>query len=342
MAYQSFTYRPLLDLRETERAIRKIKEFFQIHLAEALCLQRVSAPLFVLADTGINDNLNGIERPVSFPIKGLNDQRAEIVQSLAKWKRMALADYGFAPGEGIYTDMNAIRPDEVLDDIHSIYVDQWDWERVMLPEQRTLSFLREIVEKIYGVICRTEQYISSEYTAIRPALPSRIEFVHTAELYRRFPDLSPREREDRICREYGAVFLIGIGAALPDGKPHDGRAPDYDDWITPTELGPGLNGDIFVWNPVLERSFELSSMGIRVNAESLRQQLSVRGCEDRLKLMFHGRLLAGELPQTIGGGLGQSRLCMFFLRKAHVGEVQASIWPEAMREELKKRNIVLL
>ncbi|NLX13624.1 MAG: aspartate--ammonia ligase [Phycisphaerales bacterium] len=342
MASDAFTYRPLLDLRETERAIRKIKEFFQIHLAEALNLQRVSAPLFVLADTGVNDNLNGIERPVSFPIKGLNDQRAEIVQSLAKWKRMALADYSFAPGEGIYTDMNAIRPDEVLDDIHSIYVDQWDWERVMLPEQRSLAFLVEIVEKIYAVIHRTERYVADEYPAIQPILPDRIHFVHTRQLQERFPDLSPREREDRICREFGAVFVVGIGAALPDGRPHDGRAPDYDDWITPTELGPGLNGDIFVWNPVLERSFELSSMGIRVDAESLQRQLAVRGSEDRLKLMFHRRLLAGELPQTVGGGLGQSRLCMFFLRKAHVGEVQASIWPEPMREELKRRNIVLL
>ncbi len=335
-------YVPLLDLRETERAIRVIKEFFQTNLGQALNLLRVSAPLFVPADSGINDNLNGVERPVSFPIKAMAERRAEIVQSLAKWKRMALADYGFAPGEGLYTDMNAIRPDEVLDETHSIYVDQWDWELVMRPGERNLGFLRSVVERIYGVIRLTEQHVAGKYPVIRPTLPETITFIHTTELERRFPDLTPQERENRVVREHGAVFIIGIGAPLANGRPHDGRAPDYDDWTTPTELGPGLNGDIFVWNPVLERGFELSSMGIRVDPPALRRQLDLRGCPERLNLPFHRRLAAGELPQTIGGGIGQSRLCMFFLRKAHIGEVQSSLWPEEMRAELKRRNIVLL
>ncbi|GMU22802.1 MAG: aspartate--ammonia ligase [Phycisphaerae bacterium] len=335
-------YEPILNLRQTEKAIRSIKEYFQSHLAEALNLARVSAPLFVLADTGINDNLNGIEKPASFAIKGMGGRRAEMVQSLAKWKRMALADYGFEPGEGLYTDMNAIRPDEVLDATHSIYVDQWDWERVMNPQERNLAFLRDIVSRIYGVIRSTEGYVAEFEPRIKACLPDKIQFVHTEDLQRRFPELSPREREDRIARECGAVFIAGIGATLADGRPHDGRAPDYDDWTTSTENGQGLNGDIFVWNPVLERGFELSSMGIRVDAESLKRQLVLTGQEDRLKLMFHRRLVAGELPQTIGGGIGQSRLCMFFLRKAHVGEVQCSVWPEEMREELRRQNVPLL
>ena len=335
-------YTPLLDLRQTERAIRMIKEFFQVNLAAELNLLRVSAPLFVPADTGINDNLNGVEQPVSFTVKALAGRRAEIVQSLAKWKRMALADYGFAPGEGIYTDMNAIRPDEVLDETHSIYVDQWDWERVMRPEERNLSFLRWTVDRIYEVIRRTEAHVAETYPIIRPVLPPRIHFIHTEELERRFPDLSPRRREDRICRECGAVFVTGIGWPLSDGRPHDGRAPDYDDWSTPTEEGRGLNGDIFVWNPVLERAFELSSMGIRVDPESLTRQLALTGTQERAGLLFHRRLLAGELPQSVGGGIGQSRLCMFFLRKAHIGEVQCGIWPDDLREELKRRNVILL
>jgi len=335
-------YQSALDLKQTERAIRMIKEFFQTNLAKDLNLLRVSAPLFVLADTGVNDNLNGIERPVSFPIKAMNEQRAEIVHSLAKWKRMALADYGFGLGEGIYTDMNAIRPDEVLDAIHSIYVDQWDWERVMCPAERNLAFLCSIVERIYDVICRTEQHVAEKHPSIKSTLPSKIHFVHTEELEKRFPDYSPREREDQICKEHGAVFVIGIGSSLSNGEPHDGRAPDYDDWSTPTDRGLGLNGDIFVWNPVLERSFELSSMGIRVDAEALKRQLAIRGDGDRAELLFHRRLLVGELPQSIGGGIGQSRLCMFFLRKAHIGEVQSSIWPDELREQLKQRNINLL
>jgi len=331
-----------LDLRQTERAIRTIKEYFQVHLGEALNLLRVSAPLCVPADSGINDNLNGVELPVSFPLKGLGGLQVEIVQSLAKWKRMALADYGFAPGEGLYTDMNAIRPDEAPDAIHSIYVDQWDWERIMAPDERNLAFLRRIVEAIYDVIYRTQRHVAEQFPGIAPSLPETLHVVHTAELEQRFPDLSPRQREDAIARERGAVFVLGIGADLAAGRPHDGRAPDYDDWTTPTEAGPGLNGDIVVWNPVLARSFELSSMGIRVDAEALQRQLRLRGAEDRLRFPWHQRLLAGELPQTIGGGIGQSRLCMLYLRKRHIGEVQSSIWPEDMRQTLKARGVTLL
>lgn len=338
----SANYRPLLDLRQTEKAIRLIKEYFQINLGEALNLLRVSAPLFVAADTGINDNLNGVEMPISFAVKGLNGRRAEIVQSLAKWKRMALADYGFKPGEGLYTDMNAIRPDELIDEIHSIYVDQWDWERVMGPGERQLTFLREVVERIYDVIRRTEQRVAEVYPQIKPVLPSKITFVHTEELEQRWPELSRRERENAIAREAGAAFIVGIGYPLADDQPHDGRAPDYDDWSTPTDAGHGLNGDIFVWNPVLGRGFELSSMGIRVDAAALKTQLTMRACEERAKFLFHRRLLAGELPQSIGGGIGQSRLCMFFLRKAHVGEVQSSIWPDELREDLRRQGIPLL
>lgn len=332
----------VLDLRQTERLIHGIKNFFQTHLAEELNLQRVSAPLFVSADTGINDNLNGVEQPVSFAVKSLNGGRAEVVQSLAKWKRMVLADYGFKPGEGIYADMNAIRPDEVLDELHSIYVDQWDWERAIPAEDRNLERLRWAVERVYQAIRDTERHVTELCPQIEPVLPERIHFVHSEELQRRFPDLNPWEREDRICREHGAVFVIGIGAALADGKPHDGRAPDYDDWSTPTEHGRGLNGDILVWYPTLKRAFELSSMGIRVNAESLRAQLALAGAEDRAGLLFHRRLLAGELPLSIGGGIGQSRLCMFFMRRRHIGEVQASIWPQDLRDKLIRKNITLL
>lgn len=335
-------YTPLLDLRQTERAIRVIKEYFQIHLAESLNLLRVSAPLFVMGGTGINDDLNGIEKPISFRVRAIDGSRAEIVQSLAKWKRMALADYGFRPGEGLYTDMNAIRPDETLDDIHSVYVDQWDWERVMRDGERNLDFLRRIVQRIYGVIRRTERHVSEKYPRIKPFLPSRIEFLHSEELERRWPGLEPRERENRIAREAKAVFIIGIGAPLTNGKPHDGRAPDYDDWSTPTAKGVGLNGDIFVWNPVLERAFELSSMGIRVNPEALKRQLAMTGLTERAGLLFHRRLLSGDLPETIGGGIGQSRLCMLFLQKRHIGEVQCSVWPDAMRKKMKRDRILLL
>ncbi len=336
-------YKPILDLKETERAIRLIKEFFQVNLAVELNLIRVTAPLFVRSGTGINDDLNGIERPVRFNIGAMGDAQAEIVHSLAKWKRMMLADYGFGYGSGLYTDMNAIRADETLDNLHSLYVDQWDWERAINKEERTLGFLKYIVEKIYGVITRTERYIAQHHPAVEPVLPEQITFIHSEELLDRYPHLTPAEREKEVCREYGAVFVIGIGAALKGGKPHDGRAPDYDDWSTETGNGKrGLNGDILVYYPLLEEAYELSSMGIRVDPETLERQLEISGSADRKDLLFHRRLLAGELPLSVGGGIGQSRLCMFYLRKAHIGEIQASIWPEDMVQECKANNIVLL
>ncbi len=336
-------YEPLLDPRETEKAIRLIKEFFQTNFAFELNLMRVTAPLFVQSGTGINDDLNGIEKPVSFKIKALQGISAEIVQSLAKWKRMALADLGLMPGEGIYTDMNAIRPDEKMDNIHSLYVDQWDWERVMTREERNLDFLKRIVRLIYDVIRRTEKYVCHHYSHIPPILPEEITFLHTEDLEEEYTNLSPRERENEACKRYGAVFLIGIGGALQSGEPHDGRAPDYDDWTTPTSEGrKGLNGDIFVQYPVLDEALELSSMGIRVNAEMLEKQLEVRGLTERKKFLFHKRLLDGELPLSIGGGIGQSRLCMFYLRKAHIGEIQSSLWSEGLRAQCRKNKIFLL
>ncbi len=334
-------YRSLLDVKQTETAIKQIKDFFQLNLSTELRLRRVTAPLFVEKGTGINDDLNGVEQPVSFRVKGLAID-AEIVQSLAKWKRLALADYGIEPGFGLYTDMNAIRPDEELDNVHSVYVDQWDWERVITAGDRNLSFLRGIVERIYAVILRTEYWIGELYGIAR-CLPETITFVHAEQLRERWPSLSPRQREDEICREAGAVFIVGIGPPRADGQPHAGRAPDYDDWSSPNEAGYlGLNGDILVWNPVLERALELSSMGIRVNAEALRRQLAMRGCEDRQNLLFHRRLLAGELPLSIGGGIGQSRLCMFFLRKAHIGEIQVSLWPPETVQACRAGGIFLL
>jgi len=336
-------YQPKLSTREVEAAIKDIKDFFEKNLAGALNLQRVTAPLFVRSGTGINDDLNGVERPLRFCVKEDGDAPVEIVQSLAKWKRMALARYGFGPGEGLYTDMNAVRPDEVLDNLHSIYVDQWDWEKIIAPQERTRETLEKTVRAIYDVICRTEFHIASEHSNIRPILPEAIRFVTSEELCRRYPDLDPRQREDAICAEHGAVFIIGIGAELPDGRWHDGRAPDYDDWITPRpDGGRGLNGDILLWNPVLRRAFEISSMGIRVDAPTLLEQLRVRGCQERLQLQFHRMLLGGELPQTMGGGIGQSRLCMFYLRAAHVGEVSCGIWPDAMQEACARANIMLL
>ncbi len=335
-------YRAALDVKQTETAIKQVKDFFQLNLSTELRLRRVTAPLFLEKGTGINDDLNGVERPVCFRIKDIGVE-AEIVQSLAKWKRLALADYDIEPGYGLYTDMNAIRPDEALDNIHSLYVDQWDWERVIRREDRTLSFLRHVVEKIYGVIARTEYWISELYGDIEPFLPESIRFVHAEELRCRWPALTPREREDEICREAKAVFIIGIGHALSDGAPHDGRAPDYDDWSTLNEEGHrGLNGDILVWNPVLNRSFELSSMGIRVDEEALARQLEIRGCQERRELLFHRRLLAAELPLSIGGGIGQSRLCMFFLRKAHIGEIQVSLWPPETIQACRQNGISLL
>ena len=337
------SYSSLLTARETERAIRLIKEFVQQNLAFELNLLRVTAPLFVAAGTGINDDLNGVERPVSFPVGAMGDQRAEIVQSLAKWKRLALADLGFQPGEGLYADMNAIRPDETLDNTHSLYVDQWDWERVLTREDRTLGFLASVVEHVYSVIARTEKYVAYHYPAIRPILPDRITFLHAEDLQRLYPHLSPRDREYEVCRRHGAVFVIGIGYPLADGQPHDGRAPDYDDWSTPTDNGRhGLNGDILVYYPILDCAYELSSMGIRVDPRSLAVQLELRGATARRELLFHRRLLNDELPLTIGGGIGQSRLCMFYLRKAHIGEIQAGLWPAEVCARCHQAGIVLL
>lgn len=336
-------YHALLNVKTTEKAIKQIKDFFQLNLATELNLTRITAPLFVKKGTGLNDDLNGVERPVGFPIKDLNDTQAEIVHSLAKWKRMMLADLRFDRGYGIYTDMNAIRADEELDNIHSIYVDQWDWERVIAAEERTLEYLKEVVTRIYNVIKRTEFYMYDNYHQLDPMLPDKITFIHSEELLARYPVLSPKERENKIVEEYGAVFIIGIGHPLADGQPHDGRAPDYDDWITPTVNGyRGLNGDILIWNPVLRCAYEISSMGIRVSPESLMHQLAAQNKLERKELYFHKRLLRNEYPLSIGGGIGQSRLCMYFLRKAHIGEIQVSIWPDSMIAECRKNNIFLL
>jgi aspartate--ammonia ligase len=332
-----------MGIRETQDAIKFMKDGFERRLATALNLRRVSAPLFVSSASGLNDHLTGVEKPIRFRVKDTGED-AEIVQSLAKWKRMALADYGFRQGEGLYTDMNAIRPEERLDALHSIYVDQWDWERVMAPGERNLEFLRSVVRKIYGAIRAMERATCQRYPRLPgPYLPRSIRFVHGEDLAARFPGLDPRAREDAVCRDEGAVFVIGIGAPLADGRPHDGRAADYDDWTTETGGGRrGLNGDILVWYPPLGRAVELSSMGIRVDPEALRRQLALKGEEASARLPFHRRLLAGELPQTIGGGLGQSRLCMVFLRKRHIGEVQASLWPADVRAKCRGRGIELL
>jgi len=336
-------YKSVLDVNQTELAIKQIKDFFQLNLASELRLRRVTAPLFVKKGTGINDDLNGIERPVSFPMKDLDDQEAEIVQSLAKWKRLALADLEINEGFGIYTDMNAIRPDEELTNIHSLYVDQWDWERVISEDQRNLDYLKYIVNKIYASLIRTEFHICETYLDIQPELPDEITFIHTEELEARYPELTPFERESEEAKKHGAIFVIGIGGELPGGGIHDGRAPDYDDWSTPTGKGmKGLNGDIILWNNVLNRAFEISSMGIRVNREVLLEQLRLRGAEERKDLYWHQKLLNGEFPLSIGGGIGQSRLCMYFLRKAHIGEIQSSIWPDKMIEMCKVNGIHLL
>jgi aspartate--ammonia ligase len=342
--YIAENYEPFLSLRETERAIKFIKDFFQDNLAKTLNLQRISAPVFLRKGSGVNDDLNGVETKAAFQIKDDNYSTAEMLFSLAKWKRMVLAEYGFECGEGLYTDMMAIRPDEeCLDNLHSIYVDQWDWERVMQPEERSLDFLKDIVRKIYGVMLDTEQAVFRKYPNIEPILPEEIQFIHTEELLERFPDLNPRQREDAICKEVGAAFIIGIGGELPDGTKHDGRAPDYDDWVTPTDNGKiGLNGDIFGWNPILNRGFEFSSMGIRVSPDSMLEQLKIRDEMQRTEQEWHKRLLNGEFPQTIGGGIGQSRLCMFFLHKCHIGEVQATIWPEEMVQSCRAAGIALL
>lgn len=327
-------YETSLDIRETENAIKLLKDFFERELIKHLNLSRISAPLFVRPETGLNDDLNGIERPVSFDVKAIQGKEAEIVHSLAKWKRMALKRYGFNVGEGLYTDMNAIRRDEDTDNLHSIYVDQWDWEKIITKEMRSLDTLKQIVQKIYQAFKDTENYVCELYPAISKELPEAITFITTQELEDLYPELTPKEREDKIALEKGAVFLMQIGGALKSGERHDGRAPDYDDWT--------LNGDIIFWFPVLNRSIELSSMGIRVDEAALLSQLQTAKCIERKELPFHKALLTGELPYTIGGGIGQSRLCMYFLKKAHIGEVQASIWPDEMIKACEQYNINLL
>jgi aspartate--ammonia ligase len=336
-------YQPILDLNQTEKAIKLIKDFFESNLSSELRIRRVTAPLFVLKGTGVNDDLNGTERKVAFPIADMGDKMAEVVNSLAKWKRMMLADYNIPQGYGLYTDMNAIRPDEELDNIHSLYVDQWDWERSMSKEERNIDFLKYIVRKIYSVLKRIEYVVYEEYPQIKPFLPEEITFVHSEELLEMYPNLTSKERETEFAKKHKVIFVIGIGGKLKNGEPHDGRAPDYDDWSTPTEKGfKGLNGDIILWNPVLESAFEISSMGIRVSPQSLIEQLQIANANDRKELMFHKRLINNELPLSIGGGLGQSRICMFFLRKAHIGEIQSSIWPEEMVSQCKKNKITLI
>ena len=327
-------YTPALDLHETQVAIKTVKDFFQKLLAERLNLLRVTAPLFVDPASGLNDNLNGVERPVAFEIHGEDDREAEIVHSLAKWKRYALKEYGFQVGEGLYTDMNAIRRDELPDNVHSIFVDQWDWERIIRREDRNLDFLKEIVRTVYKVLRLTEKYLAIQYDYIEEILPREIFFITTEELAEMFPDNTPKEREYYIAQAKGAVCIMQIGDTLANGEKHDGRAPDYDDW--------SLNADIVVYYPVLDIALELSSMGIRVDAEALRSQLAKAGCPERAELPFQKAVLADELPFTIGGGIGQSRICMFFLRKAHIGEVQCSLWPPEMVQEARAHHIPLL
>ena len=327
-------YRNILGgVEQTEKAIKAVKDMFQVNLSAQLALLRVTAPMMVLSGQGLNDDLNGVERPVRFPVKSMNEAPAEVVHSLAKWKRLKLAELHTAPGRGIYTDMNALRPDEDLDNIHSIYVDQWDWEKVMLPEERNQEYLRKTVRRIYEAVKVTENKLYVEFPQITPILPEDIYFITAEELLQRYPGMSPKERENAVTREYGAVFVMGIGGPLSNGEPHDGRAADYDDW--------SLNGDILLWNPILESAFEISSMGIRVDAPTLHSQLSARDQLWKEELYFHRLLLDGKLPQTIGGGIGQSRLCMFLLRKAHIGEIQSAVWPEEMRRQCAAAGIEL-
>ena len=327
-------YKSILDQAETQRAIKKIKDYFQAELAYGLQLRRVTAPLFVEPASGLNDNLNGYERRVDFTIKDMGERDVEIVQSLAKWKRMALNKYKVEPGHGIYTDMNAIRRDEELDNLHSIYVDQWDWEKVITEEDRNEYYLENTVITIYNAIKNACDYVNRLYRDIKTIIPNEIEFIDSQDLEDRYPDKSPKEREELAAREYGAIFIKRIGGSLKSGKPHDGRAPDYDDWE--------LNGDIILWDDVLEVPIELSSMGIRVNSDVMKKQLELSDKMDRANLPFHKDVIENRLPLTIGGGIGQSRLCMFFLRKAHIGEVQVSVWPEEMERICEKHNIFLL
>ena len=337
-------YRNLLgSVENTEKAIKAVKDMFQENLSAQLALLRVTAPMVVLSGTGLNDDLNGVERPVAFPIKDMGEQRAEVVHSLAKWKRIKLAQMNVQPGRGIYTDMNALRPDEELDNIHSIYVDQWDWEKVISREQRSLAFLKKTVRRIYEAIKVTENKLYVEFPQIEPMLPEEIFFIHAEELLQMYPGMSPKERENAVTKEHKAVFIIGIGGLLSNGESHDGRAADYDDWSTLAEDGyAGLNGDLLLWNPVLQSAFEVSSMGIRVDEDALKRQLAIRGEDWKSGLMYHRMLLEGELPYTIGGGIGQSRLCMYLLRKAHIGEIQSSIWPEEMRLKCHEAGIDLV
>lgn len=336
-------YNSVLGIKNTEHAIKYIKDQFQVNLAAELHLKRITAPMFVKKGTGINDDLNGVEKPVSFKVKDIQSTEFEIVHSLAKWKRLMLEDLDLNNGSGIYTDMNAIRPDEILSNIHSIYVDQWDWEKVISSSERDLDYLKNTVIKIYSAIKRTEFLVSEAFPQLTEKLPENIHFIHAEELQKMYPESSPAEREHNIAKKYGAVFIIGIGSPLADGKPHDGRAPDYDDWSTETIKGyKGLNGDIILWNPVLKSAFEISSMGIRVDKNILLQQLESTGNMERKKLYFHKRLLNNELPQTMGGGIGQSRLCMYLLDKAHIGEVQSGIWPDNMIEACSDAGIKLL
>ncbi|WP_167958921.1 aspartate--ammonia ligase [Anaerosporobacter faecicola] len=327
-------YKPAIDIRETEIAIKYVKDFFEKELAKELNLTRVSAPLFVKPETGLNDNLNGVERPVSFGVKEQNDAIVEIVHSLAKWKRQALQRYGFSVGEGLYTDMNAIRRDEDTDNIHSIFVDQWDWEKIITKQTRTIETLQDTVKHVYNALKATEKYICDKYSYVKPIMPEEISFITTQELEDMFPDCTPKEREYKIAKLKGAIFIMQIGGTLNSGEKHDGRAPDYDDWK--------LNGDIIMYYPVLDIALELSSMGIRVDETSLKEQLEISGCMERAELPFQKDLLEGKLPYTIGGGIGQSRICMFFLRKAHIGEVQASIWPDVVVEETNNKGVHLL
>ena len=336
-------YRSEMDILETEKAIKLLKDGFEEELAQRLSLTRVSAPLFVEPSSGLNDNLNGVERPVCFDLRYDEGHLAEVVHSLAKWKRYALKRYHVPVGQGLYTDMNAIRRDEVTDNLHSLYVDQWDWELVIRREERTEAKLREVVGNIYAAFRAMENVVCEKYPFLSRKLPEKITFITTQELEDRYPDLDAHGRENAAAKEYGAVFLMQIGGALRSGEKHDGRAPDYDDWSTPNSDGfLGLNGDLMLWNHVLDIPFELSSMGIRFDEEALRRQLKLRGCEERLNLSFHRHLLNGDMPYSIGGGIGQSRLCMFLLQKAHIGEVQASIWPEEQIEECAKHNIILM
>ncbi|MDE7253169.1 MAG: aspartate--ammonia ligase [Acetatifactor sp.] len=327
-------YKSELNLYETQIAIKTVKDFFQSLLAERLHLLRVSAPLFVEPASGLNDNLNGVERPVTFDIGEQEGAEGEIVQSLAKWKRYALKKYGFSVGEGLYTDMSAIRRDEVTDNIHSIYVDQWDWEKIITKEERNLDTLKEVVRTVYKVLRKTEKYMAIHFDYIDEILPSEIFFITTKELEEMFPDYTPKEREYYIAKAKGAVCVMQIGDKLENGEPHDGRAPDYDDWE--------LNADIIVYYPVLDIALELSSMGIRVDKKSLLEQLEKAGCTERANLPFHQAIIKEELPYTIGGGIGQSRICMFFLRKAHIGEVQCSLWPDAVMAEAEQKGLQLL